>query len=139
MNKWSQEGEGGGITLFYSPPLLVRDYENDDTSLIVTQISSYVDEPIKKKISELKISKYFFFQIQSHSKKCKTSLQDLCIMLPFVKGNLDRYFFYSFAIFFPLSHKLFLLQEKWHKKMPFIAQKKSFQAKSLTLKLNPQP
>ena len=40
-----------------------------------------------------------FFQIQSHRKKFKTSLQDLWNMLPFVKGNLDRYFVWSLAIF----------------------------------------
>jgi len=44
-------------------------------------------------------------------------------MLPFVKGNLDRYFVRSFTILFsfPLSHYkyshiLFLFQEKWHQK-----------------------
>ena len=66
--------------------------------------------------------KIFVFKSNHIAKQCKTSLQDLCNMLPFVKGNLDRYFVCSFAIFFLFlwaitnSHKLFLLQEKWHQK-----------------------
>ena len=88
-----------------------------------------------------------FFQIQSHSKKFKTSLQDLWNMLPFVKGNLDRYFVWSLAIFIlflwaiiQIAINYFYFKKMASKrKMPLKAQKKPFQAKSLTLKLNPQP
>jgi len=61
---------GGGLNnifLLLLPPLLVRDLENDDISLIVTQISSKVDEPV----SDLKISKYFFFKSNHIAKNAK--------------------------------------------------------------------
>ena len=71
------------------PPPPCQDLANDNIPLIVTQILSYVDEPVKKKNSDLKISKYIFFK-SNHIAKNRFSIVILSAVL--------QCFFFSFEV-----------------------------------------
>ena len=97
----SQE-EGGGINniFFLSSPLpfqAFRKWWYLPHCYLVIELGWTSEK--RKKNSDLKYQNIFLAKSNNIAKQ-KTSLQDLCNMLPFINGNLDRYFFCSFAIFF---------------------------------------
>ena len=89
-------GGGGGFKniFFLSPPLpfqAFRKWWYLPHCYLVIELGWTSEK--RKKNSDLKYQNIFLAKSNNIAKQ-KTSLQDLCNMLPFINGNLDRYFFF---------------------------------------------